>query len=236
MDTTEVNVRGKELKLMTTNRSLQLCARMNYETENLDFIDNIKSGSIFFDLGACEGRFSVYSGLKNIKTYSFEPEFDNHKVLNDNIRINDLSGQITAFNLALGDLTKQGSMLIGQPWPGGHQKIVDHDQIREDVSKFNFQNSQQIQIVDLDTFLTKKLADFPNYIKIDIDGSEMPFINGARSTLKDERVKELLFELDESDKNFNEILSQLDDFGFRIFEKYSIPDEPTLFNYWFKRK
>lgn len=33
----EVEVRGVHFKLMTYTRSLELCARMNYETENLDF-------------------------------------------------------------------------------------------------------------------------------------------------------------------------------------------------------
>lgn len=40
---TEVEVRGIHFKLMTYTRSLELCARMNYEPENLDFIDIIKA-------------------------------------------------------------------------------------------------------------------------------------------------------------------------------------------------
>lgn len=32
---------------------------------------------IFYDLEACEGRFSVYNGCKNIKTYSFEQKHFN---------------------------------------------------------------------------------------------------------------------------------------------------------------
>jgi hypothetical protein len=36
---TEVKVRNTIFKLMTYTRSLELCAKMNYETENLDFIE-----------------------------------------------------------------------------------------------------------------------------------------------------------------------------------------------------
>ena len=64
---TEVDVRGSTLNLMTYTRSLKLCAKMNYETENLDFIDGMKQGEVLFDLGACEGRYSIYAALRPAK-------------------------------------------------------------------------------------------------------------------------------------------------------------------------
>src|SRR5687768_7208934 len=120
---TQVKVRDTEIKLMSYTRSLELCARMNYETENLDFIDEIREGQVLYDLGACEGRFSVYGAAKNIFVYSFEPDLDNYEVLNENIKLNGFEERIKPFNVAVGD--KEGEVLfkIGQPWPGGHQKV-----------------------------------------------------------------------------------------------------------------
>ena len=46
LKSTEVKVRDTSFKLMTYTRSLELCARMNYETENLDFIDDISSDDV----------------------------------------------------------------------------------------------------------------------------------------------------------------------------------------------
>jgi hypothetical protein len=45
---TEVKVRGISFKLFTFNRSLELCARMNYEAENLDLIDSLIENDVFF--------------------------------------------------------------------------------------------------------------------------------------------------------------------------------------------
>ncbi|HMK07007.1 MAG TPA: hypothetical protein VK476_05710, partial [Flavobacterium sp.] len=64
---TDVALRGTNFKLMTYTRSLELCSRMNYETENLDFIDLIEGGKVMYDLGACEGRFSIYAAMKGIR-------------------------------------------------------------------------------------------------------------------------------------------------------------------------
>ena len=41
------------------------------EKDVYNFIDTIISEEdIFFDLGACEGRFTIYAMKKNIKTYN----------------------------------------------------------------------------------------------------------------------------------------------------------------------
>ena len=91
---TSIDVRDVAMKLMTYTRSLELCARMNYETENLDFIDSIAPGEIFYDLGACEGRFSIYAGLKGITIFAFEPEAKNYSVFRENIELNELKDNI----------------------------------------------------------------------------------------------------------------------------------------------
>ena len=124
---THINVRGIELKLMTYTRSLELCARMNYETENLDFIDSLPSGSILYDLGACEGRFSIYAALKGIRVIALEPENRNFGVFKENIALNLIpENQLTALNIAIGETTGKGTIKIGQPWEGGHQKVVNN--------------------------------------------------------------------------------------------------------------
>jgi predicted RNA methylase len=85
---TQIEVRGIIFQLYTYNRSLELCARMNYETENLDFIDSLSPGSVMYDLGACEGRFTIYALKRGLKVYSFEPDKNNFNILNENLKIN----------------------------------------------------------------------------------------------------------------------------------------------------
>lgn len=225
----EVDVRGVNLKLHTFNRSLQLCAKMNYEVENLDFIDSLASESVFYDLGACEGRFSIYAALKGHSVYSFEPNKANFETLQMNIKLNNLENKVSIFNLGVGEKDAEAILQIGQPWAGGHQKVVKHDQVRSDLN-FDFVESEVISIVSLDSFIRNSKLKAPDVLKIDIDGSEVPFLKGATEVLKQAQLKKMIFELDQNDPHYNFIINFLGEFGFRIQESYQVPNEPTLYN------
>jgi FkbM family methyltransferase len=232
---TEVTVRNTQFKLFTFNRSLELCARMNYEIENLDFIDGLEEGTIMYDLGACEGRFSIYAALKGIKVFSFEPNKDNFEILQKNIQLNNLEKKVTLFNVGVGETNKQAILQIGQPWPGGHQKVVQHDEVREDL-KFSFVGNEVIEIVSLDSLIKSGKLPFPQALKIDIDGSEVPFLKGANETLKNTMLKQIIFELDKGDKNYQWIIQNLENASFKITQSFQVPNEPTLFNIIMKKQ
>jgi FkbM family methyltransferase len=232
--TNTVNVRGIDLKLYTYNRSLELCARMNYETENLDFIDKMMPNQVYYDLGACEGRFSIYAALKGLKVLAFEPNKDNYTVLLKNIELNDLTDKIKVFNVGVGETDKRGILQIGQPWPGGHQKVVKHDSIRGDLG-FDFKEEEVIDIISLDSFIVTNNLPIPDKIKIDIDVSEIPFLKGSIKLLENNIVTQLLFELDELDSNYNRVIETLSKIGFKIINKFQVPNEANLFNILFSK-
>jgi len=232
----ETVVRGINMKLVGYTRSLELCSRMNYETENLDFIDEMSQGEILYDLGACEGRFSVYASLKGISCYSFEPEENNFTALTENIAENGLPDSlITAYRLGVGASMQEAILNIGQPWAGGHQKVVEQPESREDLA-FDFKQRQKINIVSLDEHIVREKLPYPNYLKIDIDGSEIPFIEGAQKTLSKVELKKIIFELEINDKNFSKIIENLSQNGLSEEARYPVPNEPSLFNIVFKRQ
>ncbi len=228
------SVRGVELSLLAFNRSLELCSRMNYETENLDFIDEAGLNDVFYDIGACEGRFSLYAAKKGLKVYSFEPEMRNFNTFQKNIKLNALVEKINAFNCGVGSFSGSANMMVGQPWEGGHHKVVENDNIRQDM-KFEVKENQIISIVALDDFIIEKNLPTPQRLKVDIDGSEMEFIKGAPRTLSNLNLKHLLFELDEADINFEIIMNSLASMNWKFVKKYQIPNEKSLYNYLFDR-
>ncbi len=232
----DVNVRGIDFKLMTYTRSLELCSRMNYETENLDFIDMIKPGETMYDLGACEGRFSIYAALKGVRVVSFEPEEKNYLVFTQNIELNNISeDKLTAIHAGVGAKNGKAIINIGQPWEGGHQKVIEHGEIRNDLN-FNFVEKQEIRLISIDSFVEEGKYPSPNYLKVDIDGSEMPFLNGAGKVLQSKDLKGIIFELNEKDPNFETIIMILKKSGFIEDKRFSVPNEPDLFNIIFLRK
>ncbi|XKE45432.1 FkbM family methyltransferase [Halomonas organivorans] len=230
-----VSIRGNEFKLVTRNRSLQLCARMNYETEVLDFIDGMASGSIFYDLGACEGRFSLYAAARGIDVVAFEPERYNLDVLNENIALNErLPGRIHVMAVAVGDHNEKRQMNVGQPWEGGHQKVVVQENLRRDL-RFEASQVQDVEVRRLDDLLHDGKLPLPTYLKVDIDGSELSFLRGACRTLSRTSVKGVVFEVNKEDDGFSEILASLASLGWRVKAEYQVPNEPELFNIMLER-
>jgi FkbM family methyltransferase len=225
-----VNIRGTEIVLHTYNRSLDLCARMNYEMEVLEFIDSLTSDDVLYDLGAAEGRFAIYAASKGIRVVAFEPENRNFQVFMDNIKLNpNASKNITPHNLAVGETNAQSTIAIGQPWAGGHQKVVATAPGRIDFN-FTTLEEQPITIVSLDDFLRSTHAPFPTALKIDVDGSEMPFIQGAKRTLAHSQLKKLIFELCVIDKNYPLIIDFLMLNGYQETGRFKIPNETDLYN------
>jgi len=208
---------------------------MNYETENLDFIDDATAGEVFYDLGACEGRFTTYAALKKLKVYSFEPESRNYAALEQNLKLNSLdSASVTAFNKAVGNVNSTATMDIGQPWEGGHHKVVNTGSGQELI--FKPVESQSIEVIRLDDFIKTMEIPLPNYLKVDVDGSEVEFIEGAVDTLTGPNLKGILFELDIESAKFPFIIDKLAGFGFSEVSRHIIPNEKTLYNIRFHKK
>lgn len=231
-----VDIRGIQFKLKTYNRSLKLCARMNYEIENMDFIDMIPKGEILYDLGACEGRFSIYAAKKGIETYAFEPDQYNYSVLEENIQLNQLESKLSSFKVGVGDKNDIVKMMIGQPWSGGHQKVVQYENYTRTDLQFDFVESTKIKLVVLDDFIIERQLPIPNYMKVDIDGSELPFLSGAKKTLSHSLMKGIIFELSIVDNNFDMIIDLLQELSFEEIKRIPVPNENNLYNFIFSKK
>lgn len=234
MDVVENTVRGTTLRLVGYTRALELCARMNRELEVLDFIDAIKPGQVLYDLGACEGRFALYAALRGATVYAFEPEALNFQALRENIALNAerLDGRLIPINVAIGAASHMSAIKIGQPWAGGHHKVLASSG-RVDLD-FDFTQEQPVQVVALDEFIAAEGLPPPDYLKVDIDGSEAPFMAGAGAALRDPQLKAVMFELELRDLNFPTIVADLAKAGLTEASRHQV--HPDLFNIWFARE
>ena len=234
MNVVTAHVRGAILRLASHTRALELCARMNRETEILDFIDKCAPGSILYDLGACEGRFAIYAALRGIHCYAFEPEALNFQTLLENMELNGVEVRrlIVPLKYAVGQTSQSGTIRIGQPWAGGHHRVVKGNG-RVDLT-FVSALEQEIEIVSLDELIGSGCLPPPDYLKVDVDGSELAFIQGSAATLRRKELKAIIFELSDRDENYRPILGLLNSCDFAVSRRYEI--EPNLFNVWFKRR
>jgi hypothetical protein len=75
---------------------------------------------------------------------------------------------------------------------------------------FNYVEEQPIEVVALDDYIPSARLPPPNYLKVDIDGSELPFLEGARNTLKSPKLKSVIFELYRLDESYGKAIRSQD--------------------------
>ena len=75
------------------------------EPETITWINSFMKDSVFWDIGANIGIYSLYASLiEGIKVVSFEPSSFNYFLLNKNIFLNNKDKNIQALNIAFSDV------------------------------------------------------------------------------------------------------------------------------------
>ena len=197
-------IRGKSLKLITSSKRLlwQAHGQEFIEPDLLDFIDQIPTGEVYFDIGASNGVFALYAASKSLQVVYFEPEAANFSLLNHNTYLNhqEFTHDVLNFQVACSNENGMGSLNIEKYEPGGHLKILDSDLKRGNM-KFIPDFKQAALKYRLDDFLVLTKVASPNFLKIDVDGSELQVLSGMPTYLKVKNSKKLLLNLKKKVRN-----------------------------------
>ena len=182
---------------MTIKRAARIWSK---EPGTIAWIDNFRSGAIFWDVGANVGVYSLYAAVKRAaRVIALEPGAANYFTLNRNIELNNLASKISAFCLCLSDRTEVGSFFMHSTTLGdalhSFGKPVDFKG-KETTPAF----VQGAFSVSADELTEKFGAPAPTYMKIDVDGLELQILNGARSILAKPSFVSLLVEVNLDDK------------------------------------
>ena len=188
------------------------------EPETLEWIDSIPRESVFWDIGANVGIYSVYAAKKqSCRVFSFEPSVFNLELLARNIFLNNLTEFITIVPLPLTDkLAISNLNLTSTAW-GGAMSTFDqsygHD--GNTMEKVFVIPTLGISMSDAITLL--KIPE-PDYIKMDVDGIEHLILKGGMLVL--EKTKGVLIEInDEFKVQAEEARNYLVEAGFTLKEK-----------------
>ena len=187
------------------------------EPSTLEWIDSFTDGSLFWDIGANVGVYSLYAALKpGIKVIAFEPAGINFFMLVRNIELNKKYDTVYSLCIALSDSTEISTLYMPNTKIGktGHT-IGEPVDITGNPTDTVFKQGTIGYTVD-DLVLDNKIP-FPNYIKIDVDGIESKILKGASKTLKDDRLKSVLVEIDaRNTDNKKEIKSIMKGAGMKL--------------------
>lgn len=183
---------------------------------------SIKENDTILDAGANIGLFTLLAGkqLKNSgKIIAVEPDDNNFDMLNENIKINNLTN-VVSLKKGLWSSETNLEFLIGKR-PGEHSLLNNEQFSGEKII---------IECVSLDSLLdTFNLSHF-DFIKMDIEGAEVEVVLGSTKILEDKRTKWVIEALHQVDgkpaykkivpfmmeKNFR-ILSEVDNYRGTIY-------------------
>lgn len=177
-------------------------------------IANLTEQSVFFDIGANVGLYSlsVAHQFDDIEIHAFEPVPDTVFEFKKNLAQNRLENKIILNQLAVAD--KNGLVCI----------TSDHHASNYLTEAGSTQCTLEVECITIDTYVERYSIKKIGFIKIDVEGKELSVLKGAKDALKTFKPK-LLVELIEKDSNFwdrkcdnyEEVIAFLSKLGYKYY-------------------
>jgi FkbM family methyltransferase len=142
------------------------------------FIENLIASiswnnSIFIDIGANWGLFSLIAARKGAEVIAFEPVTRELQLLYRHIEINRLSDHIRVFPIGLSDTMSEMDIYLGPDRNTGTNSFQDN----------NSGLMEKCILNRLDNILPQTLAERIKLVKLDVEGFEMHVLNGMRKLM-----------------------------------------------------
>ena len=241
------NISNKKISFFTPSELIKWRVKtiLDKEPETISWINEFKDKSIFWDIGANVGLYSIYaaSKRKRIKVFSFEPSSSNLRTLSRNISINNLQNKINIVPFALSKNKNKFLLLKESSFNEGGALNSFGVNYNFSGKKFFSKNSYNTFGTSLDNLIKLKILKVPNYIKIDVDGIEDLILAGAKNLLLNKKIKSILIEINDKFKvQKKEILKIMKKNKFQLISKsrnedfYSNKDFSGIYNYIFTKK
>jgi FkbM family methyltransferase len=218
-ETVLIAPRKRRFKMLVTPRYLDHYCNNTYEEFTADLLSNlIKDGTLFIDIGAHYGFYSLLVGsqFKNSKIIAFEPVPESFSILQKNIRMNGLKN-IEPYNLAVSaqDETRSFNITAASDSAGFYQHPLTTT-IR----------TTEVKAIALDNCLGAR-RDTPTVVKIDTEGHELSVLEGMSKILKERHDIKLFIEfnpacLKSAGFDPGDLLRRIDELEF---DMYFINDE-----------
>jgi len=150
-----------------------------WEKESLNYFFNLikKNEKVnIVDIGANVGLYSLYAKyLPNSQFYSYEPYKFTYDLLNENIKLNNITN-VNTYNIGLGD--KKGKTILNVCLSNDGLNTMGTNPLR-----FNDISSIEVEIDTLDNIFYNNNIKV-DYIKIDTEGYEYNILKGGEKTIK----------------------------------------------------
>lgn len=165
----------------------------------------LRPGSLFIDVGANVGSYSLMALERGAEVIAIEPNAEARSILTEALELNGY--EATVLPVALADRSGLMAMTAGLG-------VLNHLVVGESVP-----GSTPIEVRTLDEVLGERVADG---VKVDVEGFEHLVLRGAARALAEKRIKLLQLEWNTtSTENAGETreatAAYLTSFGYRLF-------------------
>jgi len=142
------------------------------------FLSHYQDYTVFLDIGANIGVYSILMAQKGLSCHAFEPMPDNYQALLKNISLNKLEDFIRTYNIALGNEESDCEFI--------YEKInTGASRIATSVSDYNGPKNSSVTVTSKVSTLdriSRKLDLDPDekiLVKMDAEGMELMILQGA---------------------------------------------------------
>ena len=169
---------------------------LSKEPDTTAWINTFDSSSVFWDIGANVGVFTLYAAAtRRCRVLAFEPSAANFFALTRNVELNALADRVTAYCLAVAPATELGVLNLDSAAIGA---AMSHFGKAGEASRYangRVPIVQGVAGVTLDDLIARFNAPAPTCIKIDVDGLELPILLGGSTVLRRPELREVMVEL-----------------------------------------
>jgi FkbM family methyltransferase len=163
------------------------------------------SGSVFFDVGANFGWFTLFGARHAKFVHAFEPNPGLHRLLSRSVKLNGLTN-VQVYPLALADYSGAGKLDVSNQWCG-NGAIAPYDE--------QMFNMPDVNVVPLDSLQLRDLEGAPLVFKIDVEGFEPRVVLGAKNLISRPETTAFV-EYHPNASKLGEMLELFESLGYRM--------------------
>jgi FkbM family methyltransferase len=192
---------------VSSSQDMHLVNIVDNKSDNIaNFINELKSGDVFVDIGANIGLYSFLASRKvkeSGKIFSFEPSVREYKRFLTGLMKNECEN-IIPYNMALSANNGQEIFSVSEYHTGLNKLGSELESVNSTIIcptfRFDF------------IFESMKISEI-NLVKLDVEGAEFLVLTGMRESLKNKRIKKIIIEITPKFlKGFGHTKEQLYDF------------------------